>query len=164
MLTTAQVYKIYLEETEKIFKRFKEVDLEHFYYTEKEDSWSPEMLFRHLIMSSFWMLSYLPGEELQPSSLALREGTFPRSKASIEEVEQELNNIAKIIFERMEKLTPDAEEEEINAWQRNIPRQIVIVRVIQHDYTHIGQINWLFKRSTDWTDRDVYKEFYKKEN
>ncbi len=164
MLTTAQVYKLYLDEVKRFFKRFKEVELEHFYYTVKEDSWSPEKLFRHLIMSGFWMLKYLPGKEIQPSSLALPEGIFPDNQASIEGVEEEFNSITKTIFERMKQLTPKAEEEKIDAWWGNIPRQIAIVSLIQHDYAHLGQINWLFKRSTGWTDRDVYKEFYEKES
>jgi len=157
MLTTAKIYEIFLEEKNRVLQRFKEVDLEHFYFIAHENTWSPEMIFRHLIMSGYWMLGhdYKEGKP-QSSKYALQNGLFPKDKATIEGVEEELHEITEKVLRALEKLSPDDETKLFDSWWGNIPRQETIVRMILHDYGHLAQIVSLFKLSTGWTDKEIY--------
>jgi hypothetical protein len=156
MLTTADVYKLYLEEKERVLSRFKKVEEKHLYFNAHPNTWSPELIFRHLIMSGYWMLDYLPGEKINPSPHAMEFGTIPDKKVKLADLEKELNKVTTIALQRMESLTPGKEEEMIDSWRGKVQRQKAIVGLIQHDYGHLGQITWLFKRSTGWTDKEIY--------
>ncbi len=157
MLSTAQIYRIFLEEKNKALERFKEVDSKHFYYIAHKEAWSPEMIFRHLIMSGYWMMGhdYRDGKP-ESSKYALENRIIPSEKATIDDVERELNEITERVLKTLETLGPDKEEEFMDSWWGNIPRQETIVRMILHDYGHLAQIVSLFKLSTGWTDKEIY--------
>jgi hypothetical protein len=36
--------------------------------------------------------------------------------------------------------------------------RIYLIRLINHEHRHLGQIQWLLKRSTGWTDKEIYGE------
>ncbi len=157
MLSTAQIYKIFLEEKNRALERFKEVDSKHFYFIVHENTWSPEMIFRHLIMSGYWMMGHDHKEgKPESSKYALENGVIPNEKSTINEVEKELNEITEIVFKTLETFNSEKEEEFIESWWGKIPRQEAIVRMILHDYGHLAQIVSLFKLSTGWTDKEIY--------
>ncbi len=156
MFSIFQIYELFIEERDKVLNLFKEVDKEHFYHMEGDNTWSAEMLFRHLLMSCYWMLGFFLGEQVKISKLALNYGKVPDENASLEKIEVDLHRISKIILERMKALTPEMEEEIIKSWWGEVPRQTACFNLVQHDCEHIGQIRYLFKRCTGWTDEKIY--------
>ena len=68
----------------------------------------------------------------------------------------EFDTISPILGKQLSSLTPEQEEEDIDMWKGKMQRRIYLVRLINHEHRHIGQIQWLLKRSTGWTDDELY--------
>ena len=75
MLSLIQLYSILEEERSRVLERFTKVAKKHFNFKETKGTWSSELIFRHILMSNFWLLRNLPGgEELTPPAIALNPG------------------------------------------------------------------------------------------
>ncbi len=157
MLSTLQLYAILEEERVRILERFSKVDKDHFYYVDKANSWSPEMIFRHILMNNYWLLDKLPGgEKLQPSEVAINPGQLPDDKISFDQINDSFILISDIIKQRLSFLQHEEEKEFIETFRGKKTRQAAILGFIYHELRHLGQITWLFKRSTGWTDKEIY--------
>ncbi|MCG3215271.1 MAG: DUF664 domain-containing protein [Candidatus Heimdallarchaeota archaeon] len=156
MISIHQLYKIVEEDRKKLFNFYEKVDEKHFHDFFIENIWSPELIFRHLLMNIQWMLEKIPGDSLIPSKLAINLEEEVSNQATLNEVIEEFNQISPIMSERLSSLTPEQEEEDIDMWRGKMQRRIYLVRLINHEHRHIGQIQWLLKRSTGWTDKEIY--------
>ena len=157
MPTLLQLYSLLEEERMGILERFTKVDKKHFYYTEKKKTWSSEELFRHILLNNYWLLDNLPGgEKLEPPRIALSTGEEGEDEASIDEIRDSFILVGDIIKQRLSFLGRQEEEEIIDSFSGKKTRQAVISGYIFHELRHLGQIIWLFKRSTGWTDKEIY--------
>ncbi len=157
MPTLLQLYSLLEEERMKILERFTKVDKKHLYYSEKKHTWSSEELFRHILMNNYWLLDNLPGgEKLEAPQIALNTGQEGKREISIDEIRDSFILIADIIKQRLSYLGRQEEEEIIDSFQGKTTRQAVISRYIFHELRHLGQINWIFKRSSGLTDKEIY--------
>ena len=156
MFTLHDLYVYAETERSKILELFKKADKEHLYFTAFEGTWSPELIFRHLLSSLKWLSGYLPGEAIEEPECSMPWGVIPEDKVTIEQLIASFAVTSKIINERIENLTVEEAEEKIEAWGELKPRKILILGLIEHDHSHFGQILWLLKRSTGWTDKEIY--------
>ena len=156
MISIQHLYSIVEEDRKKLFSFFKKIDKKHFYDSIIENVWSPELIFRHLLMNIHWMLVKLPDSSSDPSKLAVDLGEEVNDQASLDEIIAEFNIISPILSQRLSLLTSEEEEEDIDMWKGKMQRRIYLVRLINHEHRHIGQIYWLLKRSTGWIDDDIY--------
>ena len=156
MFTLHDLY-VYAEETRaKILELFTKADKEHLYFTAFENTWSPEYIFRHLLSSLKWLSGYLPGEQIEEPEYSMPWGVTPEDTVTIEQLIDSFAVVSKIINERIKNLTIEEAEEEVEAWGELKPRKRLILGLIEHDHSHFGQITWLLKRSTGWTDKEIY--------
>ena len=159
MPSLLQLYSLFEEERSRVLERFVKVDIKHFYFSEVKKTWNSENLFRHILMSDYWLLGNLPGgEKLEVPVIALKPGQDAKEKVSIDEVRDALNFVSDIIKQRLSYLGRQEEEEVIETFRGKQTRQAVISGFIFHELRHLGQITWLFKRSTGWTDKEIYSE------
>ena len=156
MISIQHLYSIVEKDRKKLFGFFKKIDKKHFHDTIFENVWSPELILRHLLMNISWMLSKLPDNSTKPSKFAIDLEDEVNDQASLEEVIAEFDAISPILNEQLSLLTLEQEEEEIDMWKGKMQRRIYLVRLINHEHRHMGQIQWLLKRSTGWTDDDLY--------
>ena len=156
MISLLQFYNIVEEDRKKHLNFFKKIDEKHFYDSVIENVWSPELIFRHLLMNIHWMLEKLPDYSMKPSKLAFDLGEEVNDKASLDEIIAEFDIISPILCEKLSSLTLEQEEEEIDMWKGKMQRRIYLVRLINHEHRHIGHIQWLLKRSTGWSDKEIY--------
>ncbi len=157
MLSLIQLYSILEEERSRILERFTKVAKKHFNFKETRGTWSSELIFRHILMSNYWLLRNLPGgEELTPPAIALNPGQDPSNDVSIDHLRDAFLLVSDIIKQRLSYLQTEEEEEIIETFRGKKPRQTVILGFIYHELRHLGQITWLFKRSTGWTDKEIY--------
>ncbi|MHA2357623.1 MAG: DinB family protein [Candidatus Heimdallarchaeaceae archaeon] len=157
MISIHQLYNIVEEDRKKIFGFFKKIDKKHFYESVIENVWSPELIFRHLLMNIYWMLVKLPDDDsTEPSNLAIDLEDEVTDQATLEEIIEEFDRISPILGERLSSLTLEQEEEDIDMWKGKMQRRIYLVKLINHEHRHFGQIQWLLKRSTGWTDDEIY--------
>ena len=158
MLSTLQLYAILEEERERVLERFSKVDKKHLYYVDKEGTWSPEMIFRHMLMSNQWLLDKLPGgEKLEAPEIALSPGVFPTDEVSLDQIRDAFLFYSDIIKQRLSFLKHEEEKEFIDTFRGKKTRQAVMRGFIYHELRHLGQITWLFKRSTGWSDKKIYE-------
>ncbi|NPD87136.1 MAG: DUF664 domain-containing protein [Asgard group archaeon] len=156
MISLLQLYNIVEEDRKKHFSFFKKIDEKHFYDSIIENVWSPELIFRHLLMNIHWMLEKLPDYSMEPSKLAFDLGEEVNDRATLDEIIAEFDIISPILCEKLSSLTLEQEEEEIDMWKGKMQRRIYLVRLINHEHRHIGHIQWLLKRSTGWSDDEIY--------
>lgn len=148
MISIQRLYSIVEEDRKKLFGFFNKTNKKHFHDSIIENVWSPELIFRHLLMNIYWMLEKLPDSSAEPSKLAIDLEDEVNDQASLDEVLAEFDTISPILNEQLSLLTLEQEEEEIDMWKGKMKRRIYLVRLINHEHRHIGQIQWLFKRST----------------
>jgi len=156
MISIQHLYNIVEEDRRKLFGFFKKIDKKHFYDSVIENVWSPELIFRHLLMNIYWMLVKFPEDSSEPSKLAIDLEQEVNDQASLDEIIAEFNIISQILSNRLSLLTPEQEDEDIDMWKGKMQRRIYLVRLINHEHRHIGQMHWLLKRSTGWTDDEIY--------
>ena len=156
MISIQQLYSIVEEDRNKLLSFFEKVDREHFYDSIVDNVWSPELIFRHLLMSIHLILERLPNGSPEISKLAVGLGENVNNQANLDEVIAEFNIISPTLNERLSLLTHEQEEEEIDMWRGKMQRRIYLVRLINHEHRHIGHIQWLLKRSTGWSDKEIY--------
>ena len=156
MFSIQHLYSIVEEDRMKLFGFFKKIEKKHFYDPVIENVWSPELIFRHLLMNIYWMLVKLPDDFSEPSKLAIDLDQEVKNQASLDEIIAEFEIISPILSKRLSSLTNEQEEEDIDMWKGKMQRRIYLVRLINHEHRHIGQIQWLLKRSTGWTDKELY--------
>ncbi|MFX1512173.1 MAG: DinB family protein [Promethearchaeota archaeon] len=149
-----QIYLSLEEERRRVLQRFKDVNEEHFYYVAKNNTWTPEQLFRHILNAFVVISRMLPGETLQRHKFALTSSEIPNNRMPLEEVSHALEDISAIISQRLKDLTPEMEEEVILAWDKKISRYKAILWLIGHEYAHLGQISWLLNRSIEKRSKD----------
>ncbi len=150
MYTPYELYHSLDQKRTRVLNQFKDVDAHHFHYIAHPGTWSPEMIFRHFLASYHFLSRFLPGEPLPLHTLAVSGSVKNESyqKATVDEVKKALEETAAIIEKRLKDLTPTMEEEVIEVWGEKRPRKDVILMFHAHDHAHLGQIIWLFKRST----------------
>ncbi|MHA1952342.1 MAG: DinB family protein [Candidatus Heimdallarchaeaceae archaeon] len=156
MISLHHLYDIVEEDRKKLFSFFKKIDKNHFYDSIVENVWSPELIFRHLLMNIHWMLEKLPDYSMEPSKLAFDLGEEVNNRVTLDEIIAEFDIISPILCEKLSSLTLEQEEENIDMWKGKMQRRIYLVRLINHEHRHIGQMHWLLKRSTGWTDDEIY--------
>ena len=156
MISIQHLYSIVEEDRRKLFGFFKKIDKKHFHKPFIEKVWSPELIFRHLLMNIHWMLVKLPDSSSEPSKLAIDLEQEVNDQASLDEIIAEFDIISPILCNQLSSLTLEQEEEDIDMWKGKMQRRIYLVRLINHEHRHIGQMHWLLKRSTGWTDDEIY--------
>ena len=159
MLSLDQLYKILEFERNQILNHFETIHVKHFHYRENETTWSPEMIFRHILMSLRWMSGLLPNGPIETPDIALLPGKIDNCEytATYDEVCESFDTISPLIRNGLEKLTLEQANAEILTKNFLVIRKVVLTRLITHEYKHLGQIVWLLKRSTGWTDNNLYK-------
>ena len=156
MISIQHLYNIVEEDRKKLFGFFRKIDEKHFYESFIEGVWSPELIFRHLLMNIYWMSVKLPDDSSKPSKFAIDLEDEVNDQVSLNEIISEFDVISPILSNRLSSLTAEQEEEDIEMWKGKMQRRIYLVRLINHEHRHIGQIQWLLKRSTGWTDDELY--------
>ena len=82
MFTLADYYKIIEEDRNDHLKLFKLVPEEVFHKSYTEDTWSPELIFRHLISVLNWFKNLIPTSEFEETKLGFEYGTLPDNTVS----------------------------------------------------------------------------------
>jgi len=95
---------------------------------------------------------------LIPPAIALNPGQETANNVSIDHLRDAFMLVSDIIKQRLSYLQAEEEEEIIETFRGKKPRQTVILGFIYHELRHLGQITWLFKRSTGWTDKEIYAD------
>ncbi|MCY3412893.1 MAG: DinB family protein [Candidatus Heimdallarchaeota archaeon] len=160
MIRLGQLYKILEFEREGIIKSFEEADPSHFTYHE-ENSWSPEMLFRHILMGMRWISGLLPGNPISIPAYAVlpdrSDHVNVTTSVSRDKIFQDIREISAAVAKRLDELTDEQADERVMTENFEVVRKITLFRLITHEYKHLGQLLWLLKRSTGWNDDQFYK-------
>ena len=156
MISIQHLYNIVVEDRKKTLGFFKKIDKKHFYTTINEKTWTPEQVFRHLLMNIQWMLEKIPNVSVISSELAIDLVEEITNQATLEEIIIEFEKISPILNESLSLLTKEQEEEDIDFWKGKMQRGVYLVRLINHEHRHLGQIQWILKRSAGWTDKEIY--------
>jgi len=156
MVSIQQLYGIVEEDRKKLLSFFSKVPRKHFHYTQTEKTWSPVQTFRHLLMNIQWMLDKLPIESQKPSQLAIDLEEEVNNQVALAYLIDEFDLISPFLSKSLSSLTSEQEEEYIDMYKGKMQRRIYLIRLINHEHRHLGQIQWLLKRSTGWTDKEIY--------
>lgn len=158
MISIGHLYNIVEEDRKKLFGFFQKIDEKHFYFSPDDSIWSSELIFRHLLMNIKWMLDKLPGEQIEESTLAFDLDERISTQHTLQDIIREFNEFSPLLYERLSSLSNEDEEKHIDMWRGKMQLRIYLIRLINHEHRHLGQIQWLLKRSTSWTDKEIYGE------
>ncbi len=160
MFSLADYYKLVEEDRNQHFKLFKLVDEEIFHKKYTEDTWSVELIFRHLLSTLNWFKNLIPNVDFEDTKLGFQYGTLPDDTVSLADLEKEFQRISSAVSEGIENMTEEQEEEIIKTGFGERPRRKMIAGLINHESNHLGQAVWIFKRISGWTDQDIREKLY----
>ena len=160
MFRLKDYYELIEKDRALYFKLFKLVDEEVFHKSYEKDTWSAELIFRHLLSTLNWFKNLIPNLDFEDTKLGFKYGTLPENTVSLNDLEKEFERISIAVREGIEKMTPEEEEEELDSGFGPRPRSKAIAGLIQHESNHLGQVTWIFKRITGWTDQDIREKLY----
>ncbi len=160
MFSLADYYKLVEEDRNEHFKLFKLVSEDTFHKKYTEDTWSAELIFRHLLSTLNWFKNIIPNVDFDDTKLGFQYGTLPEDTVSLEDLEKEFQRISAVVQEGIENMTEEQEEEIIKTGFGERPRRKMIAGLINHESNHLGQAVWIFKRISGWTDQDIREKLY----
>jgi uncharacterized damage-inducible protein DinB len=160
MFTLTDYYNIIEEDRNDYFKLFKQVPEEIFHKAYCEGTWSPELIFRHLISVLNWFRNLVPEVDFEETKLGFKYGTLPDDTVKLSELEEEFHRISAVIKKGIESMTEEQQEEIIETGFGNRSRKRTIAGLLNHESNHLGQVAWIFKRTTGWTDQDIREKLY----
>ena len=160
MFALTDYYEMVEKDRALYFKLFKLVDKEVFHKTYEKDTWSLELIFRHLLSTLNWFKNLIPNVDFEDTELGFKYGTLPNDTVSLEDLEKEFERISTAVREGIEKMTPEEQEEELDSGFGPRPRSKAIAGLIHHESQHLGQATWIFKRISGWTDQDIREKLY----
>ncbi|MCK4844908.1 MAG: hypothetical protein KAS95_04485 [Candidatus Heimdallarchaeota archaeon] len=160
MFNLSEYYKIIEKDRNDHFKLFKLASKDVFHKSFTKDTWSAELIFRHNLAVLNWFKTLVPNIDFEDSLLATKYGEKTEDSFTLEEIEKEFLRISPIIAEGIEKMTPEEEDEILKTPFGDNPRYRSISGLLNHESNHLGQVIWIFKRITDWTDQDIREKLY----
>ena len=160
MFNLSEYCKLIEKERNDHFKLFKLAPKDVFHKSFTEDTWSTELVFRHNLAVLNWFKTLIPHIDFEESTLATKYGKKTEDSFSLEEIEKEFHKISPIIAEGIEKMTIEEEEEILKSPFGDNPRYKNIAGLLNHESNHLGQVIWIFKRITGWTDQDIREKLY----
>ncbi|NPD88640.1 MAG: DinB family protein [Asgard group archaeon] len=160
MFTLADYYRLIEEDRNEHLELFKLVPEEVFHKNYSEDTWSPELIFRHLISVLNWFKNLVPNAGFEETKLGFEYGTLPDNTVSLEDLVKEFHRISDAIKEGIEKMTDEQQEEILDTGFGKRPRKRAIAGLLNHESNHLGQVIWIFKRATGWTDKKIREKLY----
>ena len=86
------------------------------------------------------MLEKLPDSSAESSKFAIDLEDEVNNQASLDEVLAEFDTIPPVLNEQLSLLTLEQKEEDIGMWKGKMQRRVYLVRLINHEHRHIGQI------------------------
>ena len=160
MFNLSEYYKLVEKDRNDYFKLFKLAPKDVFHKSFTEDTWSAELIFRHNLAVLNWFKTLVPNIDFEDSTLATKYGEKPEDSFSLEEIEKEFLRISSIVAEGIAKMTAEEEDEILESPYGNSPRFKRISGLLNHESNHLGQVLWIFKRITGWTDQDIREKVY----
>ncbi|MCE7733925.1 MAG: DinB family protein [Candidatus Heimdallarchaeota archaeon] len=140
-----------------LLKGFEKVDRDLFQKSVEYESWSPESLFRHLLTGMKWISGVISKEPIAVHPLALMTAAQLDHNVSLAGVKVALDKTTQQLQEQILQVTDEEWKEIIDTPLRGkIPREDAYMSLLYHELEHIGQIKWLLKRLTGWTDSEIY--------
>ena len=161
MFSLADYYKLVEDDRNEHFKLFKLVSEDIFHKKYTEDTWSAELIFRHLLSTLNWFKNLIPGVDFEDTKLGFQYGTLPDDTVSLEDLEKEFKRISKKVAKGIENMTEEQGEEIIDTGFGKRSRKRMIAGLINHESNHLGQAVWIFKRISGWTDQDIREKLYR---
>ncbi|MHA1197940.1 MAG: DinB family protein [Candidatus Heimdallarchaeaceae archaeon] len=155
MYRLVDLYDSTVKERNNFFLLFEQMDEEVWHAKLEKELWSPENTFRHLLSSIAWIQNYLEDVKLEESPLALKYGTQPEGKYSIQEMKEAFEKVNSVLKPAIEKLAPDDEDFEIESSFGKNTRAKLIAGFLTHEHGHFGQITYTIKRFTGKSDQDL---------
>ena len=160
MFNLSEYYKIIEKDRNDYFKLFKIAPKDVFNKSFTNDTWSAELIFRHNLAVLNWLKTLVPNIDFEDSPLATKYGEKAEDSFTLEEIEKEFLRISPIIAKGIEKMTPEEEDEILKTQFGENPRYRSISGLLNHESNHLGQVIWIFKRITAWTDQDIREKLY----
>ncbi|OLS25126.1 MAG: hypothetical protein HeimC2_19980 [Candidatus Heimdallarchaeota archaeon LC_2] len=140
-----------------MLKGFEQVDKQLFHKSVEYESWSPESLFRHLLTGMKWISGVISKEPIELHTLALMTAAQLEKNISLSVIRVALEKTTEKLQEQILKVGDEGWREIIDTPLRGrIPREDSFVSLLFHELEHLGQIKWLLKRLTGWTDSEIY--------
>ena len=143
-------------------KLFEEVDEKIFHSKYTENTWSPESIYRHFLMSTVILGNIVRGEKKSAHLLAIMGG--PKAEADVE-IQASLADVKKALDETSQELIKIFEHTSEERWKEKVTnftgKEVSIeeqgLSLMLHDSEHLGEVKWIFKRLTGWDDKAMYK-------
>ena len=160
MFNLSEYYKIIENDRNDYFKLFNLVSEDVFHKSFTDDTWSSELIFRHNLSVLNWFKNMIPNIDFEESPLATKYGEKTEETYSLEEIEKEYHRISPIIAEGIANMSEEEEDEILESPFGDSPRYKRIAALLNHESNHLGQVIWIFKRITGWSDQDIREKLY----
>ncbi|MHA2169951.1 MAG: hypothetical protein ACXAB7_08665 [Candidatus Kariarchaeaceae archaeon] len=138
-----------------MLKAFEMVD-KSFFQQSVDQAWSPESLFRHFLTGMQWQANTIE-IEIESQPLSLMTGQKIEKHVDLRQVKTALDQITKELRSAIQDL-PESKWREIYSTplRKNITREHGFISLLFHELEHLGQLKWILKRLSGWTDKEIY--------
>ncbi len=148
-----------------LLSAFNEVNNEFFHTPLQENTWTPKSLFRHILAGMTWMAGTMGNSSFDSHPLALMTAQNIDESVGLKEVKIALEDITQKLIEVIDQVKDDTWKEiKSTPLRKNVSRETSFISLVYHELEHIGQIKWILKRLTGWTDKEIYTLRAKIEN
>ena len=156
------IYKMQVERREYQLKLFEEVDEKIFHQKYTEDTWSPEGIFRHLLMSTAILGNMVREEKSTAHPLGIMGGPNAiiniEDQVSVSEVRDALDETSQELITLFENTSDEKwNERKVTFYGKEVSLEDQVLSLMLHDSEHLGEIKWIFKRMTGWDDNAMYR-------
>jgi hypothetical protein len=156
------IYKMQIKRREFQLNFFEEVDEKIFHSKFTDDTWSPEAIYRHFMMSDVILRNIVKGEKNTAHPLAIMGGPNAlidiEDQASLDVVRKALEDTSQELIKIFENTSEERWNERItNFAGKEVSIEEQVLSLMLHDSEHLGEIKWIFKRMTGWDDMAMYK-------
>ena len=138
-----------------MLKAFEMVD-KRFFQQSVDQAWSPESLLRHLLSGMNWQANAIE-MEMKSHPFALMTGKELETHVELQQVKTVLDQRTRKLRTAIQDL-PESKWQEIisTPLRKNITREQSFISLLFHELEHLGQLKWILKRLSGWTDKEIY--------
>ncbi len=114
-------------------------------------------MFTSVLTGMKWISGVISKEPIELHTLALMTAAQLEKNISLSVIRVALEKTTEKLQEQILKVSDEGWREIIDTPLRGrIPREDSFVSLLFHELEHLGQIKWLLKRLTGWTDSEIY--------
>ena len=151
------LYKTVMTRIDYQLRLFEAVEEKYFHQLVKDDTWSPDAIFRHILWALNGLTKMSDKDAFELEVQPMVTGAKLEANINIKDVRNALDKIDEHLSTNLAELTEEElKVEKTTFFGTKTTLEGQLTSSLLHITEHVGELRWQFKRLTGWTDNQVY--------